>query len=71
MPLLSQSTTTGGMVPSYEKEAAFRINCVIILPRISPRYDPADVSALAQVSSDRAIYHCYHGANVRKDFLHV
>jgi hypothetical protein len=40
---------TGGMVPSYEKEAAFRINCVIIPPRISLRYDPADVERSAQV----------------------
>ncbi len=53
MPLLSQSMMTGGMAPSYEKEAAFRINCVIIPPRVSSRYDPADVEHSAQVHLHR------------------
>jgi hypothetical protein len=49
MPLLSQSTMTGGMAPSYEKEVAFRINCVVIPPRNSLPYYPADVERSAQV----------------------
>jgi hypothetical protein len=36
-PLLSQSTTTGGMVPCYSEAAAFRINCVIRPSSISPQ----------------------------------
>jgi hypothetical protein len=47
--LLSQPTTTGGIKPLYDKEAAFKINCVIIPPRISPRYDPEDAERSAQV----------------------
>jgi hypothetical protein len=41
--------TTGGIQSLYEEEAALRINCVIFLPRISPRYDPEDAKRLAQV----------------------
>jgi hypothetical protein len=48
-PLLSQSMTTGGIQSLYEEEAALRINCVIIRPRISPWYDPEDAERLAQV----------------------
>ena len=53
MPLLSQSTTTGGIQFLNEEEAALRINCVIIPPRISPRYDLEDAECLAQVHLHR------------------
>ncbi len=36
-PLLSQSTTTGGIVPRYVEAAAFKINCVMTPPSISPQ----------------------------------
>ena len=49
MPLLSQSTTTGGIAPWYEAAAAFSISCVITPPSILPWYDPADVDILAHV----------------------
>ena len=52
-PLLSQSTMTGGIQSLYKEEAALRINCVIIPPRISLRYDPADVERSAQVHLHR------------------
>jgi hypothetical protein len=48
-PLLSQFTTTGLIQTLYEEEAALRINCVIILPRISSRYDSEDAERSAQV----------------------
>jgi hypothetical protein len=52
-PLLSQFTTIGGIQTLYEEEAALRVNCVIILPRISLRYDPEDAERLAQVHLHR------------------
>jgi hypothetical protein len=52
-PFLSQPMTTGGMEPLYDKEAAFKINCVIIPPRISPRYDPEDAERSTQVHLQR------------------
>ena len=49
MPLLSQSTTTGGIVSWYEEAAAYNISCAITPPSISPQYEPADVNFLAHV----------------------
>jgi hypothetical protein len=45
--------TTGGMEPLYDKEAAFKINCVIIPPRISPWFDQEDGERSAQVHLHR------------------
>ena len=49
MPVLSQSTTTRGIVPWYEAAAACSISCVITPPSILPQYDPVDVDILAHV----------------------
>ena len=48
MPLLLQSTMTGGIVLWYEEAAAYNISCVITPPSIS-QYEPADVNFLAHV----------------------
>ncbi len=48
-PLLSQSIMTRGVALCYSDAAAFRINCIINPPRISPQYAPADDKRLAHV----------------------
>jgi len=53
-PLLSQSTTTGGISPWYGVAAAWSRSCVITPPSISPRYDPADVEVSVHVHLHRA-----------------
>ena len=73
--LLSQSTTTGGIVPWYEAAAAWSMSCVITPPSISPQYNPADVDISAYVHLHWTFamvqYHCCcRGDNWRK-FVHI
>ncbi len=49
-PLLLQSIRTGGIVLWCADSVAFRINCIITPPSISPWYRPKDDKCLAQVN---------------------
>ena len=57
-PLLSQSTTTRGIVPWYKEAAAYNISCVITPPSISPQYEPANVNFLAHMHSHWLLQPC-------------